>query len=363
MLTIPSNGVNTSKTTQKVAFKMSEIDQLNRAMKETNNKRLYERYLAVRLHLEGHNFAEISHLLGLARQTISIYWQGYQEKGLNGLLLKHSPGKPSRLNDEQHDQLAKLLIDKQPVDVGYEARYTWTLPLVASWIQSEFGISYSVRGVSKILKRLGFSFTKATYTLAKADKGLQAVFREVTFPELKRKLEDGAIDHLLFEDESMIRAYQALQYNWFPVGQQRKVQTYGKHEGAKLFGAINYETGRVHHREEEKADVAAWIRFLSDILLAYPTGKIVLILDNSRIHHATILQPFLQEHPRLQLIFLPPYSPELNLMEGVWKWLKSDVINNVFFSKFYHIRLHVTAFINRLNKHPQQTIDRLLVRL
>ncbi|WP_240418716.1 IS630 family transposase [Paenibacillus periandrae] len=341
----------------------SEINKLNKAMKETNDKRLYERYLAVRLHLEGHSFAEISRLLGLVRQTISLYWQGYQEKGLEGLFMKHSPGKPPRLNEEQLDQLAELLISKQPVDVGFEARYTWTLPLIASWIEREFDIIYSVRGVSKVLKRSGFSFTKATYTLAKADQEAQTAFRDVTFPELKRKLGDGAIDHLLFEDESMIRAYQALQYSWFPRGQQRKVKTYGRHEGAKLFGAINYETGQVHHREEEIADLSAWIRFLSDLLKAYPTGKIVMILDNSRIHHAAGLRAFLQEHPRLQLVFLPPYSPELNLMEGVWKWLKSDVINNVFFSKFYRIRLHVTAFMKRLNKHPMQTIDRLLVRL
>jgi transposase len=72
----------------------SEINELNKAMKETNDKRLYERYLAVRLHLEGHSFAEISRLLGLVRQTISLYWQGYQEKGLKGLFMKLSSGKP-----------------------------------------------------------------------------------------------------------------------------------------------------------------------------------------------------------------------------------------------------------------------------
>ncbi|MDQ0497342.1 transposase [Paenibacillus brasilensis] len=94
--------------------------------------------------------------------------------------------------------------------------------------------------------------------------------------------------------------------------------TYGKHEGAKLFGAINYETGQVHHREEEKADVEAFIRFLQDLLAAYPIGKMAMILDNSRIHHATGLQPFLKEHPRLQLVFLPPYSPNLNPVERLW---------------------------------------------
>jgi transposase len=168
-----------------VAEKMSEneIDVLNRSMRETNDKRLYERYIAVRLHLEGHSFAEISRLLGPVRQTISSYWHAYQEQGLDGLLLQHSPGKPPRLSDEQQKQLTEMIIHKQPADVGFEARYTWTPPLIATWIKREFGIHYSDRGVSKMLKRLGFSFTKATYTLAKADQKAQAVFRDMTFPD------------------------------------------------------------------------------------------------------------------------------------------------------------------------------------
>lgn len=108
-------------------------------------------------------------------------------------------------------------------------------------------------------------------------------------------------------------------------GKQRKVPTYGKHEGAKLFGAINYEAGQVHHREEEKANTEVFIRFLQNLLVAYPNGKIAFILDNSRIHHAIELQPFLEEHSRLQLVFLQPYSPNLNPVESLWLGLKADV--------------------------------------
>ncbi|MEK3913095.1 IS630 family transposase [Paenibacillus sp. FSL H7-0331] len=341
----------------------AKIQRLDKAMKETSEKRLYERYLAVRLRLEGHSFAEIAQLLGRVRQTISSYWQSYQEQGIEGLEMDHSPGQPPKLTEEQRQQLAAMLEQEQPADVGFEARYTWTLPLVAEWIQREFGQTISVRGISTMLKRMNFSFTKATYTLAKADEEAQAYFRKHTFARLKKQVEEENIDHLLFEDESMIRSYQALQYSWFPRGRQRKVPTYGKHEGAKLFGAINYETGQVHHREEEKADVAAWIRFLEDLLASYPKGKIAMVLDNSRIHHATDLQPFLKKHPRLQLVFLPPYSPNLNPVEGLWLWLKADVINNVFFEKFYRIKLHVGQFMQRINKLPLKTIDRLLVRL
>lgn len=82
-----------------------------------------------------------------------------------------------------------------------------------------------------------------------------------------------------------------------------------------------------------------------------------LILDNSRIHHATELQLFLKEHPRLQLVFLPPYSPNLNPVEGLWLWLKADVVNNIFFEKFYKTRLHVSQFMKRINNHPYTRVE------
>ena len=69
-----------------------------------------------------------------------------------------------------------------------------------------------------------------------------------------------------------------------------------------------------------------------------------MILDNARNHHAKLIQPFLEENKgRLELVFLPPYSPNLNLIEGLWKWLKETVINNVFFSSVQKINLAVQS--------------------
>lgn len=102
-------------------------------------------------------------------------------------------------------------------------------------------------------------------------------------------------------------------------------------KGVKLIGTLDYETGRIICTEEGAYDAAAFLRFLERTLREYPTGKIVMVLDNALIHHAKLIQSFLEENARrLALIFLPPYSPQLNLMEGVWKWLKESVINNVF---------------------------------
>ncbi|AEV20854.1 hypothetical protein GTCCBUS3UF5_35530 [Geobacillus thermoleovorans CCB_US3_UF5] len=162
----------------------------------------------------------------------------------------------------------------------------------------------------------------------------------------------------------MIRDYQAIQKTWFVKGKQRIIPTFGKHQGLKLIGTLNYETGEVFCIEKERYDAETFLRFLQLVLERYPTGKIVMILDNARIHHAKLIQPFLKEHEdRLELVFLPPYSPQLNLIEGLWKWLKSDVIYNVFYSSVQEIRKNVQAFIQRINQKPEQTIDRLCVQL
>jgi transposase len=106
-----------------------------------------------------------------------------------------------------------------------------------------------------------------------------------------------------------------------------------------------------------------FLGFLGRVLKLYPTGRTVMVLDNSKVHHAILLQDFLEANPRLTLMFLPPYSPKLNIIEGLWGWLKDTCVNNVFFSKFYQIRLAVRKFVSMVNSDPSQVIDRLCVRL
>ncbi len=116
--------------------------------------------------------------------------------------------------------------------------------------------------------------------------------------------------------------------------------------------------------EDERFDAQVFLSFLQQVLVNYPEGKIVMILDNARIHHAKLIQPFLKEHAsRLELVFLPPYSPNLNLIEGLWKWLKSSIISNVFYASVKEIRKAVREFVQKLNECPQQVVDRLCVVL
>lgn len=171
------------------------------------------------------------------------------------------------------------------------------------------------------------------------------------------------IDHLLFEDESMIRDYQAIQKTWFLRGKQRIIPTTGKHRGVKLLATVDYGTGKIVWQEEEQYTAETFLSFLKKVIEEYPSGKIVMVLDNARIHHAKLLTPLLMEmKERLELVFLPPYSPQFNAVEGLWKWLKSDGINNVFYPTVAEIRTNVQQFMEEIMKAPLTIVDRLCVR-
>ncbi|WP_290439084.1 IS630 family transposase [Paenibacillus sp. GP183] len=132
-----------------------------------------------------------------------------------------------------------------------------------------------------------------------------------------------------------------------------------------MFMASSAELWREQvERRDEEYTAEKFLMFLRRIVEAYPKGKITMVLDNARAHHAKLLEPFLKEQQgRLKFVFLPPYSPKLNVVEGLWKWLKSDVINNVFYHTVSEIRKNVHTFMEQIMKDPLNLIDRLCIRM
>jgi transposase len=187
-----------------------ELEEIKQAMKKAKDRRMYERYQALYLHLQETQMEQIAHTLNRSAKTVKGYIQAYKTGGLPGLQMNHSPGAPVRLTKEQKEKLKQTIVNLVPHDVGFVARHNWTLEIIAALIKREFGQTYSLRGVSKMMHREGLSYTKPTYSLAAADEEKQRQFLETTFPHLKR-LMNAEIDPLLFEEESMIRDYQAIQ--------------------------------------------------------------------------------------------------------------------------------------------------------
>jgi len=100
-----------------------------------------------------------------------------------------------------------------------------------------------------------------------------------------------------------------------------------------LFGAVNIRTGRFVHQFEKKFNAMTFLSFLKKLLKRSARNcRVVVILDNAKYHHANLLKPFLQKNrKRIKLEFLPPYSPELNPIERVWKLTRRLCTHNQYF--------------------------------
>ncbi|MFB5762592.1 winged helix-turn-helix domain-containing protein [Paenibacillus medicaginis] len=280
------------KVVENVKHQDIEVQALTQAMDNTDNRRIYERYLAVKLYLEGENFTSIARSLGRTRQTVKSYIDIYQSKGIEGLSEAYYATLTRKLSASQEAELKALLARKRPLDVGLGDYYCWNNNLIKQWIMKEYGQSYSKRGISKLLQRWGFHSTKANFTIVSADPITDIRCTRVTFPTLKTMIKHAGKGRIVYEDQSLMLPYYLLQHGrYLEKSDSWNVFT---HEGQ---GKLRFLDG---------------IRFLKNALRDHPAGALFAVMGFNRLEHISGFEPYLRKNPRLTLIFLPPYTPNLD---------------------------------------------------
>ncbi len=140
---------------------------------------------------------------------------------------------------------------------------------------------------------------------------------------------------VLAEDEAALISVPTITRQWAVRGQQPQVLADTAHrQRVTLFGAVNWSTGELTGAVADRGNRDTFRAFLDQLLEAYPGKQLLLILDNVRFHHAKDIQAFLETEPRLELVFLPAYSPELNPQEWVWRQLRQAVTYNAVYPTF-----------------------------
>jgi len=144
-------------------------------------------------------------------------------------------------------------------------------------------------------------------------------------------------DVILFEDECSISNTATTSYSWSKKGFQPVVKLKQvKRERQTFFGCVDTETGIVLSKRADNGNATTFKQFLKMVLKQYVGRKIYMILDNVRYHHAKKLKPFLENNKdKLELVFLPPYSPDFNPMERVWWYMRKKITHNRYTNCFY----------------------------
>jgi transposase len=127
-----------------------------------------------------------------------------------------------------------------------------------------------------------------------------------------------------------------------------------------LFGAVSANTGEIVTMDAKIFNAETFLCFLNKVVQSKKRGKkIILILDNARYHHATMIQPWLNKNKdRVQLLFLPPYSPDLNNIERVWKMTRRVCTHNKYFATLDEL-LNVVKQQMKIWSKPNETLRKL----
>jgi transposase len=308
------------------------LKEMLRRAERRGDLRTVKRVNAVLAVVEGITYSVIAKVLNVCEESIRLWFNAFLMSGPKGLESGKSPGRPPKLTKTQKGELDEI-ITKGPAAAGYRGA-CWRSPMIQHLIHERFGVFYSVTYIVQLLKNMGFSYQKARFVSDHKDPDKRNEWLEKTWPEIFKvaREKDASI---LFGDEASFPQWGTLTYTWAKRGQQPTIKTSGIRKGYKVFGLIDYFTGRLYYKGHEgRLTSESYAGFLKSIL--DKTEKhIILVQDGASYHTSKAMKQFFEEHKaRLTVYPLPSYSPDYNPIEKLWKEIKKDGTHLHYFPTF-----------------------------
>jgi len=314
-----------------------------------------KRVLALLSLIAGQWIEDIAEILQISIETIRQSVHRFLVGGASGMQSKSRPGRPSKLTQKQRRKLSEW-IDKGPEAMGFPGS-CWRTPMIQHLILKEWGVFYSARYISELLRNMGYSFQKATFVADKQDQKQRAEWIKKKWPHIL-KLAAQKDAYIFFGDESSFPQWGSLTYTWAKKGHQPVIKTSGNRRGYKVFGLIEYFTGRFLAKGHEgKLNAETYQDFLEEVMKK--TRKhIIIIQDNVPYHVSEEMQVFFYEHRnRITVFQLPPYSPDYNPIEKLWKKIKQTGIHLCYFPTFDDLKNKVNEMINLFEDSKNEVLS------
>jgi len=306
----------------------------------------------------GFTETDVAGLLGVARETVSRWHSAYRSAGVEALPGERT-GRPvglgRTLNGEQATHLQGLIDENSPEDLGI-ASPLWSRRAVHDLIAKEYHIDMPVRTVGEYLKRWGYTAKKPRRHSRDQDPEEVRQWLEETYPAIEQRAkEEGAQIHWCDETGSAADVHPG--YGYARKGQAAKMEVPDRHIRMNQISTITNEGEVRFMTYKEMMTAALFITFLTR-LLASTTGKIFLILDSLPAHVAAKVQAWVAARPeRIELFFLPRYSPELNPDE----YLNNDLKGRVNAAGLPHdkpeLRSRIQGFMRKLLHLPKHVMS------
>lgn len=318
-----------------------ERAQLRLQHKIERDGRIRDRIKAVLLYDKGWSIKQIAEALLISEDTIRNHVEEY--KNLKKLK-PESGGSVEKLSNEQ-----ALLLEKHLEN----HTYLYTKDIVA-YVESVFKIHYTIHGMRNWLQRHGFSYKKPAIVPGKANKEEQTKWIE-EYQKLKQNLPPD--ETICFIDGVHPTHNVQPAYGWIKKGVRKEIPANCGRSRLNLSGMIDVISHKVIIQNDEMLNADSIISFFKKIEDEYPDkSKIHLFCDNAKYYKNKKIKEFLKTS-KIKLHFLPSYSPNLNPIERLWKFMKEKVIYNTYYQEFEDFKQAVLGFFKGLsNIHPSSEL-------
>jgi transposase len=307
---------------------------INHHRKEKNSK-IRDRIKAVLAYDDGYSYSEIARILLLDDETIRRHIDDYFSKHK---LSPESGGSTSHLNEIQTTELLKHLEEKTYLHVKD----------ICAYVRNIFGMSYKVSGMTKWLRYHNFRYKKPHGVPSKANSEKQEAFMQA-YAELKVTLPEQEI---IYFGDSVHPSHQTrLSYGWIKKGVRKAEKMTACQKRVNLIGAINLKSQAVVIEPVEWVNVESLKQFAERLIQANPNAKkIHWILDNAGYNKSHEFTEWISQ-TNIQIHYLPPYSPNLNPIERLWKIMHENITYNRYYEKFAEFKKAIIDFFDRIKEY------------
>ena len=293
----------------------------------------------------------VMRVLGFARTVIYDWLKKYHSGGIEALRALPIPGRPPKLTERQQAWVYRTVTQNNPLQLQFEFAL-WTRAMVRHLIRQEYGVVLSLASVGRLLRLMGLTPQRP---VRRAIEQVPAKVRQwltIDYPAIQAKARP-ADAQIFFADEAGVRSNSHHSgTTWAPMGQTPVVPATGKRFGLNLVSAVSPQGVLRFMVVDGRMTAVRFIEFLKR-LLHNQTRPIFLIVDQHSSHRAKVVQEFVASTDgRLELFFLPPYSPELNPDELVWNHLKTHGVRKRLLQTPEELKRYVLSHMWSLQRTP-----------
>ena len=301
---------------------------------------------------------DVASIVGLSQATTSGIWSKYKKGGMKAILIQkrgRKDGEKKTLSPQQEAQIIKRLIDTTPKQLKFKY-VLWTREAVQKLIKHEFGEEMPISTVGKYLQRWEFTSQVPIKRAYERNEVKVQLWLKEEYPAIEKQSKEENAE-IQWADETACVSLPSIIKGYAPKGKTPVMEHTAKRFKINMISSITNRGKLRFMVYEQNMDADLFITFL-ERLIQSSKKKILLILDNLRVHHATIVKDWVEEHQnQIALFYLPAYSPDLNPDEYLNNDFKRNANKEHIPINKEELAVNTKNFMSMLSKDPQRVAN------